>query len=721
MTQTVLSAEDMDRLRHLADINGVSTGFWDWRGDYQLTPPETLFRVLESLGVPVDVNSSGADIEAAVVWTEQQPWKLPLPECTVVRSGKDAEVFVHLPHGSGVRAWVQLESGTTGELRQLDWYFDPREIDGELIGRATFLISAGLPLGYHTIFAEIDCPGQTPQIHQKPLYIVPDRLEPQVLSRSDARFWGVNVQAYSIRSKQSWGVGDAVDLADFTAIGAQQGADFILINPLHAAENVLPVEDSPYLPVSRRWLNLMYIRPEIVPEYAQLGMRQKKRIEELREQAASAPAERGGGLNRDAVWQGKKQALEAIYAQPRSLYREALYREFTAVGGSSLHDYALWCALAEHLGTTHLEGEYGSPVNPAVVELEEELAPRIDFYSWCQWVASEQCQLPNRVGTDLGMDIGIMADLAVGVHRFGSDYWSNPGCFASDMTVGAPPDMYSQQGQDWSQPPWNPRALERAGYEPLKDILSATMKLSGALRIDHILGLFRLWWIPEGEGADKGAYVYFNHEAMVGVLLLEAHRHSSLVIGEDLGTVEPWVRQYLNERGILGTSVLWFEKDESGWPLNADQYRRDVLATVNTHDLPPTAGYVEGIHTKLRDKIGILVDPVEAVVAADQEEQDRMRSRLVEWGLLESDGSTAEMIEAMHRYICRTPSRMVAASLVDAVGEKQPQNLPGTHNEYPNWRIPLSDSEGQPVLLEDLDSREDVQRFFEVMRDEFGR
>ncbi len=718
MTDSILSVEDEERLRHLADINRVSTGFWDWGGNHQNVSANTLLRVLSALGVPVDQDSTRDDIEAAIVWTNQKPWRTTLPEFTVIRQGKGAEVFVHVPDGRRVDVWVDLECGGRGALQQLDWYFEPQDIDGRMVGRATFRIDPGLPLGYHRIVASVEEPGAPNSIHESDLVVVPNRLDPSVLQPQGDRFWGVNVQAYSVRGKNSWGVGDAADLADLTAICAAEDADFVLVNPLHAAEVTLPVEDSPYLPVSRRWLNLSYIRPELVPEYATVGPRQKARIDELRERAAAAPPTRGGGLNRDTTWEAKRQALEIIYARPRSISREALFDRFKEEHGSGLYNYSLWCALTEHLGTSHLPDEYGGPEKPAVLALEPKLAGRIEFYSWCQWVANKQCHLPNRVGTDLGMRIGIMADLAVGVHRYGADYWSDPGQFAQEMTVGAPPDMYSQQGQDWSQPPWNPRALERAGYRPLREVLAATMRLSGALRIDHILGLFRLWWIPEGERANRGTYVNFDHEAMVGVLLLEAHRHGSLVIGEDLGTVEPWVRQYLDERGVLGTSVLWFEKDGGGWPLRADQYRPGVLATVNTHDLPPTAGYMEGTHTRLREELGILVDPVEDVMEADVEEQRRIRERLAEMDLLPPDADNAQVIEALHRFICRTPSRLVAAALVDAVGEKQPQNLPGTQNEYPNWRVPLCDADGDPIWLEELSEREDLRRLFGVMREE---
>lgn len=702
----------MEQLQQLAHINGVATEFWDWSGKQRFTSPRTLLSVLNALGVPVDLLSDLPTIESAIQWSEDRTWRSVVPPCSVVREHSEYHVPIHLPHGLPVHVWVELEDGRGVDCWQVDKWVEPRLIDKVLTGEATFAIPQDLPLGYHRLGASID--GGEPQYGF--LYVVPERLTPDVLA-GNQRYWGVNVQAYSVRSVASWGIGDASDLADLTAICAHQGSDFVLINPLHASQPIAPIEDSPYLPVSRRWLALTYIRPEAIPEYAQLGPRARATIERLRSDAAQAKPNRGGGINRDASWEARLRALELIYPLPRPIHREAELKAFIDEGGAELHRFALWCALVEHFGTVQLP--------PDALDSADAVEGRVHFYQWAQWIAREQLQTPNRVAKRLGMPIGIMSDLAVGVHPHGAEYWAEPGEFAAGMSVGAPPDMYAQQGQDWSQPPWSPRALEQSGYAPFIGVLRAALDLSSALRIDHILGLFRLWWIPRGETPDNGTYVSFDHEAMVGILLLEAQRHGAIVIGEDLGTVEPWVRSYLADRGILGTSVLWFEKDNQGKPLLPEQYRENVLATVNTHDLPPTAGYMSGIQTTLRQSLGLLTDPVEHVRDSDEAEQTAMRARLREVGLLPEDPHVSvprsEEIEALHRYICRTPSRLVAAALVDAVGEKQPQNLPGTNHEYPNWRIPLSDSQGNEVLLENLAERTDFQRLFAVMRQERGR
>lgn len=697
MDASAPAVSDMDLLRRLADANGVATGTWDWYGTWREASGPSLLAVLKALGLPVGPDATVEDLRRAMTATEEAPWRRPVPPCTVVRQGSTREVPVHVPDGSWVTVSYVLEGGGRGDLRQLDHWVPPHTIDGQAVGRATFEVPADLPLGWHRLLVTI----QGGAVHSGTLVVVPDRLEAPALQEG-RRHWGIAAQAYSVRSRGSWGIGDAADLTDLLAVCADRGADFLLVNPMHASSPLAPVEPSPYLPVTRRWVNPIYVRPEAIPEFATLPDALRTKVEELRLAAMGVDA--GGSLiDRDRVWEAKRKALEVIHSVPRSYHREASLRDFVRRGGEDLANFSLWCALVERKGDLRLDPDEVCAGGAKVDQARIELADRIDFWSWCQWVTQEQLQQAQTVGTRLGMDIGVMADLAVGVHPMGSETWSEPGMFAHGMTVGAPPDMYSQQGQDWSQPPWSPRALEESAYRPLREMLHAVLAHAGAVRVDHILGLFRLWWIPAGTGADQGVYVHFDHEAMVGVLLLEAQRAGAVVIGEDLGTVEPWVRDYLSSRGILGTSVLWFEKEPSGWPLRAEQYRRDVLATVNTHDLPPTAGYLEGVQTTLRHRLGLLVEDVESVRAADRVEMEQMMARLREYGLLTTpDPSTQEVVEALHRYITRTPSRLVAASLVDAVGDRRPQNLPGTNREYPNWCVPLCDPEGSEIHVEDL-------------------
>lgn len=706
----------MDLVRGLAQIHGVATEFWDWQGRRHEVSADSLLRVLEALGAPVDAHASVADVEAALREADVHPWRFLLPPCTVVRQGKSVQIPVHVPDGESVRVRYRLEDGRAGDLPQVDHWVAPREVDGRAVGRATFAVPGGLPLGWHRIEAVVGDGSRG----SAPLIVVPERLDSPALA-GGSRCWGVSAQLYAVRSRESWGVGDAVDLADLAALCAGAGAGFLLINPLHAAGPTTPLEDSPYLPATRRWISPLYIRPEAVAEFARLSQQLRDEVVSLRGRARQANPGAPGRIDRNRSWSAKRRALEIVYGARRGLHREAEYREFLREGGKDLADFALWCALVESEHGGPLPADVANAAAPGIDRARERLASRIDFYCWCQWVVREQLRDAQRVARALGMRIGIMADVAVGVHPRGADTWAHPEHFATSMRVGAPPDMYSQQGQDWSQPPWSPWALRAAGYRPLRDVLRAALATSGALRIDHILGLFRLWWIPAGEQAGLGTYVRLDHEALVGVLLLEAQRAGAVVVGEDLGTVEPWVRDYLRSRGVLGTSVLWFEKDAGGWPLRPAQFRPDVLAAVNTHDLPPTAGYLEGVQTALRSQLGLLVEPREQVEAGDREERQRVLSRLREEHVLAGEHpSERAVVEALYRYVCRTRCRLVAAALVDGVGSKVPENMPGTSREYPNWRIPLQDGEGREVALERLADNPRLRSLFRIMRAECG-
>ncbi len=691
-----------EKLRELAETVGVSTGFWDWYGNWKHVEDASLIAVLNSLGFSLSFDPSEAEINDAFRRNEDFAWAAPLPPTTVCRQGNEAEIPVHVPHGMGVWCHVETEDGYHHELEQLDRPIPPRMVDGNLVGRATFKIPNWLPQGWHRIVARHEDGSEC----SSTLIVVPQRLSCRL--DDGHKRWGVAAQLYSTRSSGSWGMGDTQDLADLTAIVARDGANFLQVNPLHAPQPCFPQETSPYLPVSRRWASPLYIRPEAIDEYARMDGKERGVITRY----AHASRSQEDIIDRDLSWKSKLKALRKIFEIPRSITRQAQFEHFCAEGGESLENFALWSALVFENGDIELPAPYASINAPEVEQARQRLAGEIEFWQWCQWIVFDQLIRAQESAHRLGMDMGIMSDLAVGVHSLGSEIWSMPEIFAPGMSVGAPPDMYSQQGQNWSQPPWSPRGLAKAGYAPLRDMLRSVLSYSGAVRIDHILGLFRLWWIPEGMEASAGAYVSYDHEAMVGIVLLEAQRAGAVVIGEDLGTVEPWVRGYLNDRGILGTSVLWFEKEGSGWPLWPDHYRRSCLAAVTTHDLPPTLGYLEGVHTQLRNRLGLLVEDLDQVLEADRVERERMVSRLNEGGFIHNEEpSEEELVMGFHAYLAASPALLLAVSLVDAVGEKAPQNLPGTSDQYPNWCIPLHGSDGEEAHIEDLAASEKVHAF----------
>jgi len=527
-----------------------------------------------------------------------------------------------------------------------------------------------------------------------------------------ARRWGLCVQLYSVRSRRSWGHGDLRDLADLACWSAAElGADFILINPLHAAEPAVPVSDSPYLPMSRRYLSPLYLRIEDIAEYQQLGHAQRQYIEELAQplRAASGTPDL---IDRDLVWSAKLRALEVIWQARRSPVRARSFRKFADREGAELDVWASWCALAEEHGSDWRKwpGELADSRHAARVTATGALAERAKFHAWLQWLVDEQRAGAQRAALAAGMSIGVIGDLAVGVNPGGADAWAHQDMLVRGISVGAPPDGFNQLGQDWAQPPWHPQRLAAAGARPLADLLAAAYRHVGGLRVDHVMGLMRLWCVPDGMPPDRGAYLRYDHRMTVGALTSEAVRARALAIGEDLGTVDAWIRRYLAEQRVLGTEMAWFAREPDGSPLWPEHWRRGCMATVGTHDVPPIAGFVTGDQVSVRSKLGLLHDP-EAERKASEARLVSWRDALMAKHLLPSiaDGQNShaeEFTVAMYGYLALTPARLVGVSLADAVGDRRTQNIPGTLDEYPNWRVPLCDGEGRSILIEDLPDSE---------------
>jgi len=546
------------------------------------------------------------------------------------------------------------------------------------------------------------------------------------------RSWGFAVQLYSVRSRGSWGHGDLRDLADLAAWSATTlGADFVLVNPLHAAEPAAPVSPSPYLAMTRRHLSPLYLRIEDIPEYARLGADDRARVE-----AFGAPlraASRTAALiDRDAVWTAKRAALEIIHAAGLGPGRRSEFDAFQARDPEAVQDWATWCAIAETHGPDWRTwpAALADPRSAQVAALRQERADRVEFHAWLQWLTTEQAAAAQRAARQAGMSIGIVADLAVGAHPGGADAWARQDVIVTGMSVGAPPDEFNQRGQDWTLPPWHPGWLAAQAGQPLAELVTATTRNAGGLRIDHVMGLARLWWIPSGMTPGQGTYVRYDHELIADVLCAGAERTQALVIGEDLGTVEPWLRDFLAHRRVLGTSMLWFERREDGTPRRPQEWRRGCLATVGTHDMPPAATFLTGEQVTIRAELGLLTEPEPDERAAARAEMDRWLAMLAGEGLLPGGaagvGAAAgvgggagvrpeDFTAALYGFLARTPAMLIGVSLADAVGERRPQNLPGTVNEYPNWRIPLTDGQGAPVLLEDLAGHEGVRAVAEAV------
>jgi 4-alpha-glucanotransferase len=624
-----------------------------------------------------------------------ETWRRTLPHYVVATRGVPRTVEVHVPDGTPAAVQLILDDGTPhSQLTQMDNWEPAREIDGRLVGEASFAIPTDLPVGYHRLVARTDAGDETGALMVAPAWLgLPERLGTRPA-------WGLAAQLYSVRSAQSWGTGDLADLADLAAWGAGYDAAFVLINPVHAAEPVPPIEPSPYLPTTRRFSNPLYLRVERIPEFAGLDADARGHIGQLAAFARTHP----DVLDRDAAWTAKRAALQLVHARGLAPGRALAYRAFLRREGAALDDFATWCALADAHGSDWHAWPAGlrHPRSAEVAAFAASNAHRIDFHRWLQGLVDEQLAATQLTARAVGMPLGIVHDLAVGVSPSGAESWSFQDAMATGMSVGAPPDPYAQTGQTWQQPPWRPDRLAELGYAPFRELIRSMLRHAGGLRIDHVMGLFRLWWIPDGAPPTAGTYVHYDHEAAVAVLMIEAHRAAAVIVGEDLGTVEPWVRDYLRQRGILGTSILWFEADENGAPLPPERWREYCLASVTTHDLPPTAGYLAGDHVRLRHRLGLLTRELDVELAEDAAGRDAWLRLAHDRGLLPAGADEVAATAALHRLLGAAPSRLRCLALPDAVGERRAQNQPGTTDEYPNWRVPLAGPGGEPLMLEDV-------------------
>lgn len=516
-----------------------------------------------------------------------------------------------------------------------------RSIDGHL--------ADDFPLGYHWL--------QSADGRRRRLIVSPGRCWLPA-----ERSWGWAVQLYAARSRDSWGIGDLGDLRSIRRMAADQGAGFVLINPLHAVAPIAEQEDSPYLPATRRFLNPVYLRVSEVPGADSVDL----------EEEAGRALNDGELIDRDAIWARKREVLMRIFFAHSGGEAFGRWREEQ---GQTLQDWATWAAITEEHGAdwhTWPE-ELRRPGGKALEGYVERHGAVVAFHAWLQWAL----ELQFTAATD-GMTV--IQDLPIGFAGGGADAWTWQDVLADGVSVGAPPDAFNSAGQDWGSPPLIPWRLRDADYEPFVQSIRATIAGAGGLRIDHVMGLFRLWWVPRDGTAADGAYVRYPADDLLDIVALESHRARALVVGEDLGTVEDGVREAMAEHGVLSYRLLWFEDDEPAtWPAEA-------MAAITTHDLPTVAGLWTGADVEEQGEQG----------TGTAEELERGRSSLLAHlpGLGE-DATAEQAVEQAHRLLAQAPSLLLSATLDDAVGERRRPNMPGTADR-PNWSLPL------PVLVEDL-------------------
>ena len=772
-------------LVELAAECGVATSYTDAHGVHRDVPERTVRAVLAAIGVGAhdhddDDNAIIYADAAALEDVRLTPWRRVLSPTVIATQGSAVDVPVHVPQGATVTVTAHLEehapqapkpasapdaAGPTEPvvLEPLSGDRIQKVVDGVPMEQITVRVPADLPAGWHRMVVVVVAPGlastatnsndttstygtdtgsgsgssSRPSSTVEATLLVAPASVPIPAGLDSRRAVGLAAQLYQVRSAASWGVGDLGDLAELAEWGAHEfGADFVLVNPMHAGEPFPPVEPSPYLPTTRRFASPLYLRPELVPEYARLAEPDRTRVGELASSTRTGTdAGAGAGadtIDRNVSWAAKLEALRLIFAVPLDPERRDAFESFTREQGPGLRAFATWCALAGEFGPdwARWPAELQDPESEAVSAYADSHPDEIRFHEWLQWLTLEQRAHAQQTARHAGMRLGVLHDLAVGVHPTGADAWSMTRSLARGVSVGAPPDIYNQRGQDWSQPPLRPDALAADGYRAFRDIVRAALRDAGGVRIDHILGLFRLWWIPAGASPTEGTYVHYDHDAMLAVLTLEATRAGAVVVGEDLGTVAPGVRETLTDRGILGTSVMWFEQESipgdddassRSRPVDPSEYRRMCMASVTTHDLVPTAGYADLVHVDIRDRLGQLTRDVEDERRDAEAEVSGFVEEVRERGLLRDtarDVDLLELVAALHAFTASAPSLLFAVSVADLVGDRRPVNMPGTSTEHPNWSVPITDSDGTIMGLEELMAHPGPRKVFDAIHRE---
>jgi 4-alpha-glucanotransferase len=698
----------LDELRHVARLVGITLGHHDALGVWHEPGEEALSRLIAALGLPEDPAAAAAAIAA-------EGEALPLgvaPLRIVPAEDPNPALTLRLPAGANSVRW-QLgredggKSAGTGE--------------GE-----TLALPPGLPVGYHRL--ELLAGGQsaTTMLAVAPAsaYLPPEFDE-------GMRAWGLTTQVYGLKSAQSWGIGDFSDLGRLAAAAGPRGAAVLGLNPFHALFAAEPRHVSPYSPSSRAWLDYLYIDVTAVPGFAAADMPGEAVLAGLR--GASE-------VDHAAVAAAKRPVLETLFRRLREGKSRALaaFRRFQREGGPALAAFAIFEALHEHFYRG--EGRFSwrdwpepvrDPYSAAVAEFAREHDGRVEFFQFLQWEADRQLGLAAKAGRDAGLSVGLYRDAAVGVNPDGAAAWADQELLSPGAAIGAPPDPLSRAGQNWGLAPINPLVLRRRGFAPFLNTLRANMRHAGVLRIDHVMSLQRLYWIPRGMAGSAGAYVSYPFWELVRLVALESHRHRCAVIGEDLGTVPDGFRETLRAANILSYRVVHFERrwDSDVSYIPPAEYPPLAAASAATHDLPSLKGFWLGRDIEWRRRLDLYPDPAAEATEAGERHRDRrlLLEALAHEGLMAWDRFgeflpeggepvyTDELGDAIHAYLARSQARLMLVQLEDVVGEEEQANLPGTTDAHPNWRRRMTRT------LEEILSGAELARVAALVGRERGR
>ena len=673
-----------DAVRAAAERLQIQQQFWDIFGRSHQTTPETNRAIVSALGI--DCSSENA-IAASLQERDRAEWSRALPPVLVRSVNEEVRIPVRTPENAKN---IRLEITTEENERRVVSFDLPnaqveeeRNIDGARIIQRMVPLTVKLPLGYHDVRI-----GDSVMR----LIITPDRVHmPEA-----GKHAGFGTMMWAIRSKRDWGVGDFTALRDLVDWAASElHADFLALSPLHATKNRRPYNSSPYLPQTIFFRNFLYLDVTAVAGYdlVRSGFETAERLAEI-ERLRSTPI-----VEYEQVAALKREALDRIFdaAPPGPECRAWIEKQCDL-----LRSYCIYCALDEHLHAADPNvwvwpdwpEQYRDPASPAVAQFAAAHEREILFHGWLQWLIDQQLETAQRAARDAGMSIGLYHDLALATDRCGGDLWAHRDFYVTGNRVGAPPDDFSPNGQDWSFPPPNRDRHVADGYRLYSESIRHTLRHGGALRIDHVMRLFRLYWIPEGHDAAHGAYVRDNAEDLIRILALESVRNRAVVIGEDLGTVEDSVREMLSRFGVLSYRLLYFERDETHFT-KPSEYPEQALASTTTHDLPTIAGFWTLDDIEARRRTGAIDDK-----DYDRQKNDRTRDKqhlleaLFALHLLPENYErsaeripelTGELHQAIVGFLASTTSVLWLINQEDMTKEHEQQNLPGTTAEYPNW------------------------------------
>lgn len=698
----------------LAELCGIEPRYRDIWGQEHEVSVETKRAVLAAMGLSAE---SEADAQQALETRQRLVAARTLPPVQVVHGdGTKVQIEFAVPSDAknGVHRWrLMLEDGGVHDGLLVPAEFERcarQEVNGEVFERFLLVLPETIPQGYHRLELETErSPPAAMSLIMAPAHCyIPEAL------RDESRIWGATCQLYALRSIRNWGIGDFTDLRLLVDCCAEVGANLVGLNPLHALFPCFPERCIPYAPSSRLYFNVLYLDVEAVPEFAQCGPAADTVRSPLFQQQIQT-SRKAELVDYREVAERKLRVLEHLYEAFRQLHLEPetergrAFRAFQTREGDSLRRHALFEALQEHLQREGLDAKDWTtwpeplrhPDSPEVKEFEAAHRERVEYYQYLQWQADAQLQAARKRADSHQLDIGLYQDLAVSIDRQGAEAWADQSLYATGISIGAPPDDFSPVGQDWGLPPPLPGRMQETAYASFIATLRHNMRHAGALRIDHVMGLARLFWVPSGSQATEGAYVRYPLDDLLGILALESQRNRCLVVGEDLGTVPEILRERLPPAGVLSYRLFYFETAPDGAFRAPEDYPSQALVALSTHDLPTMRGYWEGRDIAQRSQLGLYPNEDMAQKQAERRAKDRgrMLDALRKAGLqpegVSMEGkdepeSTAALSLAMHRYLARSPAKIMMVQLEDVVGGRDQPNLPGSRENYPSWQRKLS-------------------------------